>query len=145
MLRKSAEYHHNSYVRYSSYSWTRKKKSLQNKNKKAEVEQSSAFLRSSMSSNSRGSSSSTNPSPICIICGQHEVIENLHAAKAFHVSKSELNTEHAMKLTNNWRDIAVYIGDNALIIRLMISGLRANSSFYHKRCSTNLHNQFTKK
>ena len=108
------------------------------------MRQSSAFLRSPMSSNSRGSSSSPNPSSNCIICGEHEVTENLHAAKAFHVSKSKLNTEHVMKLTNNWRDIAVYIGDIALIIRLMIGGLRANSSFYHERCSTNLYNQFAK-
>ena len=50
-----------------------------------------------------------------------------------------------MKLTNNWRDIAFYIGDNALVNRLMIGDLGANSSFYHKRCSTNLYNGFTKK
>ena len=50
-----------------------------------------------------------------------------------------------MKLTNNWRDIAFYIGDNALVNRLMIGDLGANTSFYHKRCSTNLYNRFTKK
>ena len=44
--------------------------------------------------------------------------------------------EHVRKLTNNWRNIAVYIGDNALVNRLMIGDLGANSSFYHKRCST---------
>ena len=56
-----------------------------------------------------------------------------------------MNTEHVMKLTNNRRDIAVYIGDNAIVNRLMIGDLGANSSFYHKHCSTNLWNQFTKK
>ena len=45
-----------------------------------------------------------------------------------------------MKLKNNWRDIAVYIGDNALVSRLMIGDLGANSSFYYKHCSTNLYN-----
>ena len=107
--------------------------------------QSSAFLRSSMVSNSRASSSSAIPNPICIICSEHDAIENVHAAGEFHVSKSKLNSEHVMKLTNNWRDIALYIGDNAIVNRLMISDLGSNSSFYHKRCSTNLHNRFTKK
>ena len=74
----------------------------------------------------------------CIICGEHDAIKNLHVAEAFYASKSKLNTEHVMKLTNNRRDIAVYIGDNAIVNRLMIGDLGANSSFYHKHCSTNL-------
>ena len=41
--------------------------------------------------------------------------------------------------------IVVCIGDNALANRLMIGDLGANNSFYHKRCSTNLYNRFTKK
>ena len=98
-----------------------------------------------MGSNSRGSSSSAIPNPICIVCSEHDAIENVHAAEAFHASKSKLNSEHVMKLTNNWRDIAVYIVDNPLVNRLMIVELGANCSFYHKRCSTNLYNRFTKK
>ena len=145
MLRKSGKYHHNCHIRYSPYNLARKKKSLRSKNKKAEVGQSSTFLRSSMGSNSRGSSSSAIPNPICIVCSEHDAIENVHAAEAFHASKSKLNSEHVMKLTNNWRDIAVYIVDNPLVNRLMIVELGANCSFYHKRCSTNLYNRFTKK
>ena len=49
-----------------------------------------------------------------------------------------------MKLKNNWRDIAVCIGDKALVNRLMIGDLGANSLLYHIRCSTNLYNRFTK-
>ena len=112
---------------------------------KVEVGQSSAFLRSATGSNFHASLSSANASPICIIFSEHDAIENLHAAGAFHASKSKLNTRHVMRLTNNWIDIAVYIGDNALVNRLMIGDLGANSSFYHKCCSTNLHNRFTKK
>ena len=105
--------------------------------------QTSTFSRSSTSSNSRASSSSAIPNPICIICGERDAIENVHAG-AFHAPKSKLNTENVMKLTNNWRDIAVYIGDNALANRLMIGDLGANSPFYQKRCSTNLNNRLTK-
>ena len=47
---------------------------------KVEVGQSSVFLRSFMGSNSRASSSSAIPNPICIICGEHDVIENVHPA-----------------------------------------------------------------
>ena len=137
MLNKSAKYHHHCHIRYSPYNLARKEKSLRSKNKKAEVGQSSAFLRSSMGSNSRASSCSAITHPICIICGEHDASENVHAAGTFHASKSKLNNEHVIKLKNNWGDIAVYIGDNALVNRLMIGDLGANSSFYHKRCSTN--------
>ena len=82
----------------------------------------------------------SNSNPICIIC-----TEKVHAAGAFHASQSKLNSEHAMKLTNNWKDTAVYIGDNELVNRLMIGDLGANSSFYHKRCSTNLYKANLKK
>ena len=95
--------------------------------------QSSAFSYLSMGSNSRASSSSAIPNPICIIYGEHDATENGHAAGVFHASKSKLNSEHVIKLTNNWRDIVVYIGDNALVNRLMIGDLGVYSSFYHNR------------
>ena len=123
MLRKSAKYHHNCYIRYLPHNLARKKKSLQSKNKKVEEGQSSTFLRSSMGSNCRASLCSAISNLICIICGEHDAIENVHVAGAFHASKSKLNSEHVIKLTNNWRDIAVYIGDNALVNRLMIDDL----------------------
>ena len=123
----------------------RKRKSLRSKNKKAEVGRSSAFLRSSMGSNARTSSSSAIPNPICIICSEHDAIENVYVAGAFHASKWKLNTEHVIKLTNNWRDIAVYIGNNALVSSLMIGDRGANCSFYHKHCSANLFNRLTTK
>ena len=121
----------------------RRKKSIQSKNNKVEVGKSSAFLCSSTGSNSSASSSSANP--YCIICGGHDAIENLLSDGAFYTSKSKLNIEHVMKLTINWRDIAIYISSNPLAKRLMIGDLGANSSFYHKCHSTNLYNWFTKK
>ena len=36
-----------------------------------------------------------------------------------------------MKLTNNWRDIPVYIGDDAFVNRLIIGDLGDNNSFYY--------------
>ena len=97
--------------------------------------QSRAFLHSFMGANSCASSGSAISNPICIICGELDAIENVHAAAA--LSKSKLNSEHVMKLTNTWRDISVYIGDNALVNRLMIGDFGADSSFYHKCCSSN--------
>ena len=73
------------------------------------------------------------------------LFENLLSDGAFYTSKSKLNIEHVMKLTINWRDIAIYISSNPLAKRLMIGDLGANSSFYHKCHSTNLYNWFTKK
>ena len=68
------------------------------------MRQSSTFLHSPMGSNSQASSSSVNQNSISIICYEHDAFENFHAAEAFHASKLKLNTEHVMKLTNNWRD-----------------------------------------
>ena len=48
---------------------------------------------------------------------------------AFHASKSKLNSQHVMKLTNNWRDISLYIGNNALVNRLMIGDLGLTAYF----------------
>ena len=120
LLRKSAKYHHNYHIRYLPYNLARKKKSLRSKNKKDEAGKSSAFFLSSMGSKFLYISSWAIPNPICIICGDHDVIENFHAARAFHTSKSKLNSEHVIKLTNNGRDIAVYIGDNTLVNRLIL-------------------------
>ena len=69
MLKKLAKYHHNCYIQYSLYNLATKKKSLRSENKKVEVGQCSSFSRSSMGSN-----------PICIICGEHDVTGNVHAA-----------------------------------------------------------------
>ena len=63
--------------------------------------------------NSRASSSSANPNPVCIICNELNATENFHAAEVFYASKSKLNAEHITKLTSNSRYIAVYIGNNA--------------------------------
>ena len=71
--------------------------------------QSSAFLHSSTGSNSRASLSSAIPNSIYIICGEHNAIENVRAAGAFHASKSKLNSEHVMNLTNNWRNIDIVL------------------------------------
>ena len=67
-----------------------------------------------MGSNSRASSNSAIPNPICIICSEHDATENVDAAGVFDASKSRLNSKskHVMKLTSNWRDKAVYISDN---------------------------------
>ena len=74
----------------------------------------------SIGSNSRASPSSAIPNSICITCGEHDAIEKVHAAGAFHASKSKLNSEHVIKLTNNWRGTGVYIGDNALVNSLLV-------------------------
>ena len=108
----------------------KKKKSLQLKNKKAEVGQSTAFSRPSTVSNYRTSSSSANA--ICITCNENDAIENLHATGVFHASEPKMNAEHVMKVTSNSRDMAVYIGDNALVNRLMIGDLGTKAYFTTK-------------
>ena len=57
----------------------------------------------------------------------HLQVQQIKSYLHYVQRKSKLNTEHDMKLTNNWRDIAVYIGSNALVNRLMIGDHGANS------------------
>ena len=45
----------------------------------------------------------------------------------FGHSKSKMNTEHVMMLTNNQRDIAVYIDNYALVNRLIIGDPGVNT------------------
>ena len=140
----NAQYHHNCHIRYTPFKMERKKQSLQKKKVElTQVAESGSSSCCSTGSSSRHASLSTDP--IGIICGKFDKIDNLHAAGAFHATKSKLNVEHVTKLTNQWRNMAVYIGDDALKSRLMMGDLGANSSFYHKRCSTNLFNKYTKK
>lgn len=53
--------------------------------------------------------------------------------------------DQVLKLTNQWKNEAIFLGDDALASRLIIVDLGAKSSFYHKRCSTVLYNDYMKK
>ena len=122
MLSKSAKYHHNCHIRYSPYNLARKKKSLRSKNKKAEVAQSSAILRWYLLAQILVH---LQVQQFQILFALHAVNmmllrKKVHAAGAFHASKSKLNSEHVIKLTNNWRGTGVYIGDNALVNSLLV-------------------------
>ena len=127
---KSAKYHYNRLIWYSLYNLARRKKSLQSKNKKAQT----------------------------LVHLQVQQIQILFALCAVNMIplRTYLLLGHFMHVNRNWilkmllswqiiREKAVYIGDNALVDRLMIGDVGSNSSFYHKRCSATLYNRFTKK
>ena len=118
MLQRKAKYHHDCKSSFSPYHMNKKIKSLAKKQAKA-AESTSFPLRSPLRS-STGSSSRTS-SYTCIICDEADILDNLHAAGAYHASKSKLNAGHVNKLTKEWRDIAVYIGDPVLASRLAIA------------------------
>ena len=81
---------------------------------------------------------------LCTICGINDALSNLCAAGAFHATKSKLNINHVIQLTKKWREMAIGMGDDDLVSRLMVGDLGANSIFYHKSCYTNLHNEHVK-
>ena len=144
MVANNAQYHHNCHIRYTSYKMERKKQSLQKKKKNlTQVAESGRSLRGSTASTSGRASLSADS--ICIICGKPDDVCNLHAAGALHATKSKSDVDHVTKLTNQWRTMAIFLGDDALRSRLMIGDLGANSSFYHKRCSTKFYNDYRNK
>ena len=145
MEANNAVYHHNCYIKYRPYKMEKKIKTMQSKRSKTQQDRKSGpSLRSSLGSPS-ASSSLLPVDPMCVICGEHDIIDHLHAAGALHATKSKLNVDHVTKLTNQWRNMALCIGDHALLSRLMIGDLGANSSFYHKNCLNKLHNRYRKK
>ena len=139
MKANSAKYHHNCKNNFSDYKLTKKLESMQKKKAKLSTDHS-PNLRSSSSRSSTDSSK-----PKCIICNEFDELNNLHAAGALHATKTKLKVEHVTKQTEQWRQMALTVGDNGLASRLSIGDLGANSSFYHKRCSTRLYNEFVKK
>ena len=70
---------------------------------------------------------------------------NLHAAGTLHAKKDKLDLQHNEKLSENWRKIAIFLGDDAFASRLMIGSLNSNTSFYHGNSRTNLFNRVKKK
>ena len=142
MQSNKAQYHHNCQIRFTAYKMGRALESMKKKKSKSPKvsEEQGPSLRCSTSR-----MSTAVEKHMCIICGEFDELSNLLAAGAFHASKNKLNVDHVTKLTEQWREMAVLIGDNALASRLMIGDLGANSSFYHKRCSTKLYNRVAKK
>ena len=141
MLRKSAKYHYNRLIWYSLYNMARRKKSLQRKNKKAEVGPFSFPLQTQ--------------TLVHLRVQQIQILFALCAVNMIPL-RTYLLLGHFMHVNRNWilkmllswqiiREKAVYIGDNALVDRLMIGDVGSNSSFYQKRCSATLYNRFTKK
>ena len=141
MLRKSAKYHYNRLIWYSLYNMARRKKSLQRKNKKAEEGPFSFPLQTQ--------------TLVHLRVQQIQILFALCAVNMIPL-RTYLLLGHFMHVNRNWilkmllswqiiREKAVYIGDNALVDRLMIGDVGSNSSFYHKRCSATLYNRFTKK
>ena len=141
MLIKSAKYHYNRLIWYSLYNLARRKKSLQSKNKKAEVGPLPFPLQTQ--------------TLVHLQVQQIQILFALCAVKMIPLRTymllghfMHINRNWILKMLLSWQKIgekAVYIGDNALVDRLMIGDVGSNSSFYHKRCSTTLYNRFIKK
>ena len=80
-----------------------------------------------------------------MICNEIDEIKSLHAAGALHARKTTLKVHHVTKQTEQWRHMATTINNSRLASQLSIGDLGVNSSFYHKRRYTKLHNDFIKK
>ena len=144
MLKYKAKYHHNCVSRFTPYHMERRKGSLLKKLKKTENNQILP-THGSRASVSRHAPSCSDTNPICVICGEMDILDNLVAAGTLHAGKNKVNSEHDNSLTEKWREIAIYLEDSALSSRLMIGSLSANSSFYHRQCGKNLFNRVRQK
>ena len=131
MLRNNAVYHHDCYSNFSDY-----KLHIKLKSKKRKLEKSTENAGPSKSLRSHCENV---PSMVmCYICGEEDMLCNLHAAGAKGATKDKLNYSNVEQQTSKYREMATFLGKKALLSRPMIGDLGANSIFDHLNCYVRL-------
>ena len=80
----------------------------------------------------------------CAICGEVDKAENLHAAGAFHATASDVDPAHLKDLTNQWKSMAVKLGNDRLLSLLSSGDTASNQLLYHGSCNTSMWNECNK-
>ena len=127
MLRNNAVYHHDCYSNFSDYKLDKK---LESKKRKWEKSTEKAGPSHSLRSHCENVPSMV----MCYICGEDDTLCNLHAAGAKSATKEKLDYSNVEQQTSKWREMATLLGKKALLSRLMIGDVGANSIFYHLNC-----------
>ena len=76
----------------------------------------------------------------CAIGNQTDSPENLHARGSFHATKRSVNAKHK-DVTENWKSIALKVGNEALLNHLSTGDASSNELYYHAKCLKSLWKQ----
>ena len=57
-----------------------------------------------------------------------------------HAKKRKADGSHVKRLTDEWKELAIFLGDDVLVQKLSFKDVTADQLFYHKKCLTNFHN-----
>ena len=80
----------------------------------------------------------------CAICNQTESPGNLHARGSFHATKRNVNAKHNKEVTENWKSMALKVGNKTLLNQLSTGDASSNELYYHVKCNKSLWKQCIK-
>ena len=60
----------------------------------------------------------------------------------YHASKTKTDISHVTTLTENWRVMAITVGNEFLLNKLAFGDVAANDMFYHSKCLKKLGNVY---
>ena len=79
----------------------------------------------------------------CAICNQTDSPKNLDARGSLHATKRSVNAKHK-EVTENWKFIALKVGNKTLLNHLSTGDASSNESYYHAKCNKSLWNRCIK-
>ena len=71
--------------------------------------------------------------PVCCFCEDDDDVINRCAAGTFHASVVKNDPLHVNRLTEEWKNMASFLGDSNLLIRLSGGDVASNELSYHKK------------
>ena len=80
----------------------------------------------------------------CAICNQTDSPENLHARGSFRATKRNVNAKHNKEVTENWKSMALKVGNETLLNHLSTGDASSNELYYHAECNKSFWNQCIK-
>ena len=79
--------------------------------------------------------------PFCAICGKLDEEENLHAAGSLHATATNVDEAHAKALTDQWKSMAIKLGNDRLLGLVSSGDTASNELFYHGKCNLEMWNE----
>ena len=78
----------------------------------------------------------------CAICGEKDIVTNLHEAGTFHASDTAVDKSHNNAFTAQWKTMALKLNKVRLLNLLSSGDIACNELWYHNDCNVNLWNEY---
>ena len=69
---------------------------------------------------------------MCLFCDNEDYKDKLTAAGEYHSGSNNPNTRHVEPLTENWKQMAIQLGEVDVHTKLCCGDVRASEMYYHK-------------